>query len=104
MSHLFRVFPNDPIPSFVDYADGMYIYTKNGEKLLDMTAGASSWAILGWNHPEINMAMQKQLQRFTHIDYKAWSDENAEILADLLLSRAEHKLNRVYFSGNSGAE
>ena len=33
---LFRVFPNDPIPSYVDYAKGIYIYTKEGEKILDM--------------------------------------------------------------------
>lgn len=104
MSNLFRVFPNDPTPPCVDYADGMYIYTKNGEKLLDMTAGTTSYAVLGWNHPEVNDAIKKQLTRFSHMDYKAWSDENTEAVATLLLSRAEHALNRVYFSGNSGAE
>ncbi|HLB43592.1 MAG TPA: aminotransferase class III-fold pyridoxal phosphate-dependent enzyme [Gammaproteobacteria bacterium] len=104
MSALFRVFPNDPVPSFVDYADGMYIHTMSGEKLLDMTAGSTSFAILGWNHPKINKAIQKQLKRFTHMDYKVWSDKNTEEIATLLLSRAEHGLNRIYFSGNSGAE
>ena len=104
MSNLFRVFPNDPTPAFVDYADGMVIHTTNGEKLLDMTAGSTSFAVLGWNHSEINNAIQKQLTRFTHMDYKAWSDSNAEEIATLLLSRAEHALNRVYFSGNAGAE
>ena len=104
MSNLFRVFPNDPTPTFVDHADGMVIHTTNGEQLLDMTAGSTSFAVLGWNHPEINRAIQKQLTRFTHMDYKAWSDENTEAVATLLLSRAKHSLNRVYFSGNSGAE
>ena len=104
MSSVFKVFPNDPTAPYVNHADGIYIYTKDGRKLLDTTAGGTSYAILGWNHPEVNAAVQKQLKKFGHIDYKIWSDENVEELAELLVSRAEHGLNRVYFSGNSGAE
>jgi len=104
MSNIFRVFPNDPVPPFVEYADGIYLYTKSGKKLLDMSAGGTSYSILGWNHPKINLAIKEQLKRFSHLDYKLWSDKNTEELADLLLSRAEHSLDKVYFSGNSGAE
>jgi adenosylmethionine-8-amino-7-oxononanoate aminotransferase len=104
MSNLFRVFPNDPIPPFVERADGLYIYTKDGRKILDTTAGGTSYAILGWNHPEVNAAVQEQLKKFGHIDYKIWSDENTEELAYLLLSRADHGLDKVYFAGNSGSE
>jgi len=104
MSSLFRVFPNDPIPPFVNHADGVYIFTKSGKKLLDTTAGGTSYSILGWNHPEINSAINDQLKKFGHLDYKLWSDSNTEELAELLLSKAEHNLDRVYFSGNSGAE
>jgi adenosylmethionine-8-amino-7-oxononanoate aminotransferase len=104
MSKVFRVFPKDPKPPFVSKADGVYIYKKNGEKLLDTTAGGTSYSILGWNHPEINSAIKEQLHRFGHLDYKLWSDENTENLADLLVSRANHGLDRVYFCGNSGAE
>ena len=104
MSKLFRVFPNDAIPPYVIHAEGLYIYTKDGRKLLDMTAGSTSYAILGWSHRAVLSAMQEQMKRFCHMDYKAWSDENTERLADLLLSRAEHGLNKVYFAGNSGAE
>lgn len=104
VSNLLRVFPNNPIPCFVDRAEGIYIHTTNGEKYLDTTGGSTSFSILGWSHPDINAAIEQQLQRFGHMDYKAWSDENTEKLATLLLSRAEHKLNRVYFAGNSGAE
>ncbi len=103
-SKLFRVFPNDPIPPFVDKADGIYIYTKDGDKILDTTAGGTSYAILGWNNPEVNSAIEQQLKRFSHIDYKLWSDDNTEELAQLILSRANHNLDRVYFAGNSGAE
>ncbi|MBT4732197.1 aminotransferase class III-fold pyridoxal phosphate-dependent enzyme, partial [Candidatus Woesearchaeota archaeon] len=104
MSSLFRVFPNDPTPPFVDYADGVYIFTKSGKKLLDTTAGGTSYSILGWNHSEVNSAIQDQLKKFSHLDYKLWSDSHTEELAELLLSKAEHSLDRVYFSGNSGAE
>jgi len=104
MSNIFRVFPNEPIPDFVNKADGVYIYTENGKKLLDTTAGGTTYSILGWNHQEINSAIKEQLKRFSHLDYKLWSDRNTESLAKLLLSKAEHGLDRVYFSGNSGAE
>ena len=103
-SNVFRVFPNAPIPPFAKRAKGLNIWTNGGEKLLDATAGGTSYAILGWNHPRINEAIKKQLSKYTHLDYKIWSDENTEMLADILLSKAEHDLNKVYFSGNSGAE
>lgn len=103
-SKVFRVFPNEPIPPIVDRAEGLYIYTKDGRKILDTSAGGTSYAVLGWNHPEVNAAIERQIKRFSHMDYKLWTDENVEELADLLLSRAEHGLDRVYFAGNSGAE
>ena len=57
---LFRVFPNDPTPTFVDYAKGAYIYTKDGKKILDMSAGGTSYSILGWQHKEVNEAIINQ--------------------------------------------
>ena len=103
-SKVFRVFPNEPIPPFVERAEGSYIYTKDGRKILDTSGGGTSYAILGWSHPVVVAAIDKQARRFGHMDYKIWTDENVEELAELLLSRAEHGLDRVYFAGNSGAE
>ena len=99
MSKVFRVFPNSPPAPIISKGDGVYLFTKDGRRLLDMTGGSTSYAILGWSHPEVISAMQKQLHRFGHVDYKVWSDENVELLADLLLSKAEHSLDRIYFSG-----
>ncbi len=104
MSDLFRVFPNDPVPPFVEKSEGIYIYLKDGTKYLDTTAGSTSYSILGWKHQDVMKAMNEQMNRFCHMDYKMWSDENAEELASLLLSKAEHGLDKVYFAGNSGAE
>ena len=103
-SNVFRVFPNDPVPPFVDRAEGLYIHTQDGRRILDASGGGTSYAILGWGHPEVNAAVERQLRRFGHMDYKIWSDENTEALASLLVSRAQHGLDLVYFSGNSGAE
>ena len=103
-SKIFRVFLNDPVPHFVNRAEGLFVYTKDGRKLLDMTAGGPHTSIVGYAHPEVNAAIKNQLKRFAHMDYKIWSDDNTEELAELLVSRAEHGLDRVYFAGNSGAE
>jgi adenosylmethionine-8-amino-7-oxononanoate aminotransferase len=103
-SNLFRVFPNDPVPPFVNRGEGVYVITRDGRWILDTSGGGTSYAILGWCHPEVNAAIRRQLDRFGHMDYKIWSDENAEELATLLVSKAEHGLDRVYFAGNSGAE
>ena len=102
--HTFRVFPNDPAPPSVAKAEGNYIYTKDGRKILDTTAGGTCHAIVGWGQPTVISAITEQLSRFSHMDYKIWCDDNVEPLATLLVSQAEHKLDKVYFCGNSGAE
>ncbi len=102
--HTFRVFPNDPIPPTVVKAEGIYIHTKDGRRILDTTGGGTCHAIVGWSRPEVVAAVTEQLTKFSHMDYKIWVDENVEKLAALLASRAEHGLDKVYFCGNSGAE
>jgi adenosylmethionine-8-amino-7-oxononanoate aminotransferase len=103
-SKLFRVFPNDPVPPFVERGEGVYVITRDRRRILDTSGGGTSYAILGWCHPVVNEAVRRQLDKFGHMDYKIWSDANAEELAELLVSRAAHGLDRVYFAGNSGAE
>ena len=75
-TNLLRVFPNEPTPPYIESANGMYLYKKNGEKILDATAGGTSYNIVGWNNDRVNNAIIHQLKRFSHIDYKIWSDEN----------------------------
>jgi adenosylmethionine-8-amino-7-oxononanoate aminotransferase len=102
--HTFRVFPNDPLPPTVAKAEGNYIVTTGGRRILDTTAGGTCHAIVGWSEPTVVSAITEQLSRFSHMDYKAWTDENVEKLATLLVSKAGHGLDKVYFCGNSGAE
>ena len=103
-SSVFPVFPNLPIPDEVVRASGCYLETARGERLLDMTAGGSHYAIVGWDRPEVNQSISDQLSRYAHVDYKLWRDPRVEELASLLISRAPTGLDRVYFAGNSGAE
>ncbi len=91
------------IPLQIKSADGIYLYSK-GKKILDTTGGGTSFAVLGWNNKEINKSILDQLKKFHHIDYKVFKDDNVEKLSKILLSKAEHKLDTVYFSGNSGGE
>ena len=104
LSNVLRVFPNEKIPFIVDYAKDNYVFLKNGKKLLDTTAGGTSHAILGWGNKKINQSIIDQLEKFSHADYKMWSDPNVEKLSNLLLSMSSHNLDRVYYSGNSGTE
>ena len=99
----FRIFPNASIKPQVIKCKDNYIFTKN-RKILDFTAGSTCHAILGWQNKKVLVGMKKQLNKFAHIDYKAWSDPNVEELAELLTKNTKHKLDKVYFSGNSGAE
>lgn len=102
-SKVFRVFPNSGSLLQADFASGSYIHSK-GKKYLDLTAGGTSFAILGWSDELVNESIRAQLHRYAHIDYKIWDDPNLEVLASLILGNNLKTLNKVYFSGNSGAE
>ena len=105
MSSIFHVFPNsESLIKNVKYCSGYKIYTDTGDEILDLTGGATSHMILGWNNELVNEAIHQQLKKFSHIDYKAWKDPNCELLADMLINNGDHALNRVYFCGNSGGE
>ena len=82
---------------------GVYLYTKN-KKYLDSTSGLTGTSILGWSNLEIERSIIKQLKKIGHIDYKYFIDSNRENLSEILLSKAEHKLDKVFFVGGSGGE
>ena len=104
MSRVIHTLPGGPTLPYVVSGEGLYLHMKDGRKLLDMTAGSTASVILGWGEQRVLNAMKAQMDKICHIDYKVWNDENRDELAELLLSRAEHKLNRVYFSGQSGSD
>ena len=103
MSKILRVFPRKRIPDKVIKAKGCYLFTKK-KKYLDLTGGSTSYAILGWSNSKVNQSIKKQIKKFNHIDYKVWTDPNLEELSKILCKNKKNKLEKVYFSGNSGAE
>lgn len=51
-------------PFFTQRAEGPYLYTEDGQKLIDFV-GTWGPAILGHNHPEVRQAIQEALERGT---------------------------------------
>jgi adenosylmethionine-8-amino-7-oxononanoate aminotransferase len=102
-SSTFRVFLDGRKLPVVESARGSTIFS-DSKAYLDTTGGGTSYAVLGWNHEQVNTSMLAQLSKFGHIDYKIWGDPNVDSLANLLISKGPRFLSKVYFSGNSGAE
>ena len=58
-----------------------------GLRLTRFLAGTTPWSI---------GEIETQLKKITHIDYKMFGDANREKLADLLVSKAAHGLDKVF--------
>jgi len=54
------------VPEIIDRAEGSFVYTESGRKILDFTSGQMS-AILGHSHPEIVETVQRQVARLDHL-------------------------------------
>jgi adenosylmethionine-8-amino-7-oxononanoate aminotransferase len=59
MNAIVRKFPNDPLPNNVVSSDGMSLHLDDGRWILDVTAGWTSFAVLGYRHTEIENAIQQ---------------------------------------------
>ena len=103
MSILKNFFNNSSLPK-VRKTNGCNIFLNNGRKILDLTAGINSHAIIGYGNKKVIAAIKKQADRYTHIDYKFWNDENLVKLSRTIIGNSKNGLKSVYFSGNSGSE
>jgi acetylornithine/succinyldiaminopimelate/putrescine aminotransferase len=87
----------------VDYAEGLYIYDKNGKKYLDLISGLGVSA-LGHANEAVNEALKKQIDRHLHVMVYGEFRQDAQLqLAELLTSTLPDSLNTCYFV-NSGTE
>jgi adenosylmethionine-8-amino-7-oxononanoate aminotransferase len=88
-----------PAPLPIVYADGVYLYTEDGKRLLD---GISSWwvNIHGHNHPRLNEALLKQAQRVDHVLFAGCTHRPAVELAERLLPILPSGLSKVFYSDN----
>ncbi|UCS93121.1 adenosylmethionine--8-amino-7-oxononanoate transaminase [Echinicola marina] len=81
----------------VQGAKGVYLELGEGKKVLD---GMSSWwsTIHGYNVPELNQAIQKQLEKMAHVMFGGITHEPAAFLTKKLLEIAPSGLEHIFFS------
>ena len=96
----------DPLPAYhVASADGVRIKLADGRELVD---GMASWwcAIHGYNHPRLNAAIERQLQRTAHVMFGGLTHEPAIELARTLVDVTPAPLQHVFFcdSGSVAVE
>lgn len=88
----------DPLPVYpVSSAHGVRIRLADGRELVDGTA--SWWSVLhGYNHPALNEAVTRQLDRTAHVMFGGLTHEPAITLGQRLVELTPPLLTRVFFS------
>ena len=92
-SSITRRLPVFPVAS----ASGVRLTLTDGRELVD---GMSSWwsAIHGYNHPELNAAITRQMQRMAHVMFGGLTHQPAIELAKKLVAMTPAGLSAVFFA------
>ena len=95
--HPYAALPAQYSNIVIDHADGVYLYTKSGEQLID---GMSSWwsATHGYNHPKLNDAVRNQLDKMAHIMFGGLTHQPAIDLGKRLLSIVPQGLDAIFYA------
>lgn len=102
LQHVAQTSP-DPLALEIVKADGALLYDTVGKEYIDLIGGISV-ANVGHRHPDVLMAIRKQLDAYLHIMVYGEFIESPQVqYAKLLTDHLPPDLNSVYFT-NSGAE
>jgi len=86
----------------VERAEGAYLYTVDGKRILDFTSGIAV-ANVGHGHPRVLAAAQAQMMKFVHSSVGITLHETLLQLTQELAKVTPGNLD-MFFFGNSGAE
>lgn len=95
--HPFTNLTLDPTPLRVVRAEGVYLYTDDGSKILD---GISSWWVNlhGHGNPRIAAAIAEQARKMEHVIFAGFTHDAAEELASRLREWLPDELTQMFFS------
>ena len=87
----------DPQPVPIERGEGVYLYTRDGRKLID---AISSWWVNthGHAHPLIAQAIADQARKLEHVIFAGFTHDAAEELAWRLRGVLPQPLEHIFFS------
>lgn len=95
--HPYSAMSSDVPVYHVESAQGVRLKLSSGQELID---GMSSWwsVIHGYNHPQMNQALEQQLKRMAHVMFGGLTHTPAIELTKKLISITPESLDAVFYS------